>query len=344
MQFQISRELDPVFETAGLLYISSRYEDYKKNMIAELTELGTDGEQFYHKHLKVVEKYIQAFTRHRSASDQAGFFFGVDSDPFVLALICLICENRDWMTSLDGVADEYIRFELLKALHSGDLARDLPLEQIRTLEDTVAFLKKLPIQEGSKWRLLSVLHQPKQQLRTFIDLVAGNLPAYHKAVKEVEKPLEKLLQQFAELASGQEDKSFFNIKKTFSQDSTVNPTLIMPVVAIIFEKMCYYGLFTDSLLKPGRLHAPSREALQLKLKALSDKSKLQILSSLKVSPKYNLEIAEQLGLTAATMSHHMNVLLACGLVSVDKRDGRVYYHLQQENIRQFISDLEHTLL
>ena len=52
------------------------------------------------------------------------------------------------------------------------------------------------------------------------------------------------------------------------------------------------------------------------MKAFGDKSKFEILYSLKESPKYNLEIAEQLHLTAATMSHHVNILLSQGLVTV----------------------------
>ena len=82
----------------------------------------------------------------------------------------------------------------------------------------------------------------------------------------------------------------------------------------------------------------------IKLKALSDGSKLGIIASLKVSPKYNLEIAQHLGLTAATMSHHMSVLLNCGLVGVEKREGKVYYHIEKENLQELINELKETLL
>jgi DNA-binding transcriptional ArsR family regulator len=80
------------------------------------------------------------------------------------------------------------------------------------------------------------------------------------------------------------------------------------------------------------------------LKALSDSSKLEIISSLKISPKYNLEIAQQLGLTPATMSHHMSVLLSCGFVGVEKMDGKVYYHLVEENMISMLEELKQALL
>ena len=56
------------------------------------------------------------------------------------------------------------------------------------------------------------------------------------------------------------------------------------------------------------------------LKALSDKSKFDILHSLLIAPKYNLELAEELDLTAATVSHHMNVLLTNKLVDIEKKE------------------------
>jgi DNA-binding transcriptional ArsR family regulator len=88
----------------------------------------------------------------------------------------------------------------------------------------------------------------------------------------------------------------------------------------------------------------SKDELIQGLKALSDKSKFEIIRSLKVSPKYKLEIAEQLGLTPATMSHHMNVLRTCGFIGITKQAGRVYYHLEEDSIRHFINMLEQTLL
>ena len=80
------------------------------------------------------------------------------------------------------------------------------------------------------------------------------------------------------------------------------------------------------------------------LKAISDNSKFDILLSLIKAPKYNLELAEELNLSAATISHHMNVLLTCHLVSVEKRDGRVYYTLSKSTIENLLLDLHNKFL
>ena len=80
------------------------------------------------------------------------------------------------------------------------------------------------------------------------------------------------------------------------------------------------------------------------LKLLGDKSKFEILCSLKERGKYNLEIAEELRLTPATASHHMGLLLSNQFVAVEKKDGKVYYRLNRETIEEMIRYLEGVFL
>lgn len=76
------------------------------------------------------------------------------------------------------------------------------------------------------------------------------------------------------------------------------------------------------------------EWLLKSLKALSDKSKYDILLYIKEKPSYGSEIAKQFSLTTATVSHHMNKLLGLGLISVEQRDGKVYYQTNREEMQK----------
>ena len=69
-----------------------------------------------------------------------------------------------------------------------------------------------------------------------------------------------------------------------------------------------------------------------------------ILCALKDDHMYNLKLSEHLGLSPSTVSHHMNVLLGSGFITVEKKEGKVYYCLHREHISQFISALEHMLI
>jgi DNA-binding transcriptional ArsR family regulator len=71
------------------------------------------------------------------------------------------------------------------------------------------------------------------------------------------------------------------------------------------------------------------EENQKKLKLLADKSKFDILLFIKEQPAYGSEIAKHFGLTTATVSHHMSLLLEEQLISVEQRNKKIYYSINQ---------------
>lgn len=81
------------------------------------------------------------------------------------------------------------------------------------------------------------------------------------------------------------------------------------------------------------------EALNV-LKALSDKSKLEIIKALKTSSLYGSQIADMLGLTNATVSYHMSTLATLDIVILEKDNNRVYYCLNHKKLKDYFSLLE----
>ncbi|MBQ1720651.1 MAG: winged helix-turn-helix transcriptional regulator, partial [Lachnospiraceae bacterium] len=80
------------------------------------------------------------------------------------------------------------------------------------------------------------------------------------------------------------------------------------------------------------------------LKLLADKSKFQILSATVDTPAYGSELANMLGLTTATISHHTTALLDQNLLSLEKVDTKIYYRTNPVMIRALIQYLQDTLL
>lgn len=60
-------------------------------------------------------------------------------------------------------------------------------------------------------------------------------------------------------------------------------------------------------------------------KALSDPTRLRIVSMLRNEESYTQELSEKLGLSFTATSHHMTKLMSAGLVSCEKRGSYVYY-------------------
>ena len=67
-------------------------------------------------------------------------------------------------------------------------------------------------------------------------------------------------------------------------------------------------------------------------KVLGDETRLRILRLLAGGDLYLTEIAERMGLSTPTVSHHMVLLRAAGLVTVTETGGLTYYTLRRERL------------
>jgi len=72
------------------------------------------------------------------------------------------------------------------------------------------------------------------------------------------------------------------------------------------------------------------------LKALSDQSRLQIIDLLSCGEKCGCEILESFKFTQPTLSHHMKVLIDCGLVESRKDGVWNLYKLNVNNANKLV--------
>lgn len=69
-------------------------------------------------------------------------------------------------------------------------------------------------------------------------------------------------------------------------------------------------------------------------KALSDKTRLEIIEMLKSGTLCACKILEKFSLTQPTLSYHMKLLTDCGLVNVEKDWKWSYYSLNKDMLLQ----------
>lgn len=82
--------------------------------------------------------------------------------------------------------------------------------------------------------------------------------------------------------------------------------------------------------------------LLAQLKAVGDPTRMKILHLLAERPYYLQELAKELGLTPATVSHHMGVLITEELIGLLVTNGkkRVYYQIQKEKLKEIGQQVE----
>lgn len=78
---------------------------------------------------------------------------------------------------------------------------------------------------------------------------------------------------------------------------------------------------------------------QKQLNALSDNTRYQVIQILAERPHYAQEIADKLGITAATLSHHMQILINALLINIRTEGRKVFYRLQTSEIKRLAYSL-----
>lgn len=82
--------------------------------------------------------------------------------------------------------------------------------------------------------------------------------------------------------------------------------------------------------------------LAASLKALADDSRLRMLRMLAREPMYGQQLAHRLGLSHATVSHHMAVLRAAGLARTELTEGSKRYSVRREGLQALVDRLSNT--
>lgn len=73
------------------------------------------------------------------------------------------------------------------------------------------------------------------------------------------------------------------------------------------------------------------------MKALADSVRMNILARLRKNPDYCLNIAQGMDINAGNISRHLTLLYEYGLVTREKRDGRIYFESNTEAVERALS-------
>ncbi|MCS4454387.1 winged helix-turn-helix domain-containing protein [Clostridium botulinum] len=270
-------------------------------------------------------------------------FFDEDDESIFMLIAFVLINNKELIYSLDNITDDQFKSIILD-VYNEISEEERTIDSISTLNNTIEFLKELDLKENTKWKLMIILNEPKKYYKSLIKIIENNKIAYNQACKAIEKPLSKLISNYIKYVNSDKCEVLNNIIKNNDSNIIIIPTLTFGTSLFEFKNTYFMGLLYEIICKEYIYSMGNKGELVLKLKALSDKSKLEIISLLKAGPKYSLEIAEALKLTPATVSYHMGSLLECSMVVVEKKQGKVYYHLNKIGLKNFIDELNNTLL
>ena len=330
--FDMKYQLNPLLETLFLLISSPWGKEQKKDMIAEIDAIGLNGAAFYANHFPLVERYFAAFDKKRRKTDGDEILFDICQETGII-LAAALWRHPEWVDKIEEIPEE----TLYEFVHS------LLVDLFDDEKDVYKALEQRGYPDNVKWQISVFLAQPKQRLSSVFTAVRENVSACEHASAAFSGDLNVLFGRLEERLAASDTSSLFKIPEKMNSEIQIVPSLAVPLGIVVIDELGICGLLTPQLFTENNTGYTKREVL-IATKALSDASKLEILLALREGSLYNLEIAKRTGLTPATTSHHMGMLLAAGLVELDKKDGKAYYSFSAAGLERYIAWLSDSLL
>lgn len=244
---------------------------------------------------------------------------------------------------LDGTLkdSDYVEYETMIEVIQYILHMDVPDEQ-------KLMYQSILVEREVHWdRLFAMLEWATEILKSYRDemtAIAEECADYYTQLFEkitVEEYIEESIGfTLRENALGSVMTPYFTHPNMFNMMADGKEVITSPyyvIMGVLFDEDF------ELKLKNGQKEEPDQEYIEKVLKLLGDKSKFAILTYIKDKRAYGSELAKQLNLTTATISHHMGALFSAGLITAEEEDNRVYYRGNTEAIRYVLEQCEKAL-
>lgn len=262
------------------------------------------------------------------------------SESFMLEFYCYISviENK----SFEEKKNEFFLSVFLELLD--EEIKDLDLNKF------ILYIDKIEVDNSFKFNMIQFYVNGKN--------------IYNEIMKGL-KVIEEELKKFYYLIDGDvnnfiyelENKKVTDLNDIFNSDFFKDEDYDVTVSAILYNRLSltkidvgnkiYIGYLIYDIIEAKEKSGEDEKKLASILKVLSEPTRFKILKLLKERNMYIQEISRELGLTSATLVHHIELLISQGLVEIvaseeDKK--KIYYRLNTNTIKNLLIQMERTLI
>lgn len=361
MNIKVHKNPDKLQEIISLIYAVFHEQDYKEEMNSLYQHISIDKKQFDRKYYTKIKKYLNKFKKECTIdkSWEDVYFRKSGSTDKEIASVMIMNWDIDSFRKINkdenAFSIDFYRNKILYAVRQNyeDLQtknQDIFEEAVKnnTMEGFVDFISQIDISSETKWNYIEMYNNPKKYFTELSRIVFMNENAYDDAYDDIKDYINEYMDQFEKKLEDNikefEDNIGLIIDKEKYTDLypmiTRNRELSYMKTESRESNIYYIGILVQKCIKIQRADSTDGKYLYSLMKNLGDKSKFEILTLLKDKEMYGQQIAEALNLTTATISYHMNDLVVCNFVQVYRTDTKIYYSLNKEVIKKFISDLD----
>ena len=235
-------------------------------------------------------------------------------------------------------------------------------DKIRKVEDIssnkeklLSFIKELPVDSGTKWTLFLMVESPKEYMNRYINLMTGLLPLFNEIyspfeneIREYGKHLVDFLNENGEKGLKEITYSVIDSKILSSGDINLFISVVFSYAVSLFDKeeikYIVWGLRMEEAFRKMKEINENKivERVQI-FKNLGDKTRYEVLKLIAEGETSVKNIANQLGVSSATISYHINNFLTSKIIKFDKGKNKLNYVIDYELLEEVIKGLKEDL-
>ncbi len=227
--------------------------------------------------------------------------------------------------------------------------------EVRNYGELINFIGSLPISPDLKWQICSFYNNFDAMRNALATILyeAGRL--YIERYERVRHYTGWFTTNY-EQSVGSDAAAYIAENYGLTLENTPDILYIVPSVTMCSDSLYLMNYTSDKEIDYffiGTLNDPLRgfadpkaneEQLCRALKVMGDPRKFEILKLLAQKPRYGQQLAYELQISTATISHHMSQLLELELVKIERDANRVYYTVNREKLKLLFTDFSKLFL
>ncbi|MEB9972497.1 winged helix-turn-helix domain-containing protein [Bacillus cereus] len=205
-------------------------------------------------------------------------------------------------------------------------------------KEILNLIELLNIPEVEKWKLFYLCSNPKNTKNRLINLIENFYTCYLPNLSEFQELHKKSNENLS-----QNEQIVNQLLLNIDMNKNTSPMEIVLIPSFYYNtsSLFSYSSDTNTLILVYGLRTVDIAFQQFKnqmkipemLKILSDETRIKIIKTLNIAPRYGYELAQELGLSNSTISHHISVLSSFGFISALRSENKIYYQTNKENIQ-----------
>lgn len=373
---EISQEIDYISEGVALLQHLGTGTNYSRDIKDTMNRKYSNPFKGGHKKFELLERIEHAAKKafQKDMEELKYYFEKVGSGDLSCAgNLALLWDtpNKHFQDTLElsvyleGLSEKDYCLKFGECLH-GFYSHVQDADKPRTEEPfaVISYLMKMELKDEEKWKLQKIFFERKEHQQKVLAL----LEKASTLLKDFSEELSAFSRTFTKYWSKElEEKTFAAyIRENMHIDCAdsplgyhLSPSFIRPNIVSFHAELNDDGTYlTPDYWKIGFLFGDdfdfptyrtntterSDHYVTQVLKLLGDERKFEILSYIRDKEAYGSELAKHLNLTTATVSHHMNALMAAGLVGVKRIDTRIYYTANKAVLKDILERSKNLLI